>query len=109
MQSSHALSVVIWLAAFDNKKTYCSLVLLFSTTMETELSVLAFKACVQPLVLNVCLILSSYLFRGFLSQARNSYTSEVVAIKKMSYNGKQTTEVSLRPQALKKEISINHY
>lgn len=29
----------------------------------------------------------------FLSQARNSYSNEVVAIKKMSYNGKQTTEV----------------
>lgn len=26
-------------------------------------------------------------------QARNSYSNEVVAIKKMSYNGKQTTEV----------------
>lgn len=29
----------------------------------------------------------------FLLQARNSYSNEVVAIKKMSYNGKQTTEV----------------
>lgn len=28
-----------------------------------------------------------------LFQARNSYSNEVVAIKKMSYNGKQTTEV----------------
>lgn len=28
-----------------------------------------------------------------LPQARNSYSNEVVAIKKMSYNGKQTTEV----------------
>lgn len=31
----------------------------------------------------------------FLAQARNSYSNEVVAIKKMSYNGKQTTEVRL--------------
>lgn len=31
----------------------------------------------------------------FLLQARNSYSNEVVAIKKMSYNGKQTTEVRL--------------
>lgn len=30
-----------------------------------------------------------------LLQARNSYSNEVVAIKKMSYNGKQTTEVRL--------------
>lgn len=32
---------------------------------------------------------------GFLHQARNSYSNEVVAIKKMSYNGKQTTEVRM--------------
>lgn len=37
----------------------------------------------------------------FLLQARNSYSNEVVAIKKMSYNGKQTTEV-------RKSTSLTH-
>lgn len=38
---------------------------------------------------------SDLLTHRFRLQARNSYSNEVVAIKKMSYNGKQTTEVRL--------------
>lgn len=38
---------------------------------------------------------SHLLTHRFRLQARNSYSNEVVAIKKMSYNGKQTTEVRL--------------
>lgn len=41
--------------------------------------------------------MASELFH-FLFQARNSYSNEVVAIKKMSYNGKQTTEVRKHTQ-----------
>lgn len=36
-----------------------------------------------------------FITHQFFLQARNSYSNEVVAIKKMSYNGKQTTEVRL--------------
>lgn len=42
----------------------------------------------------------------FYLQARNSYSNEVVAIKKMSYNGKQTTEVRLPHNEQHKHASI---
>lgn len=47
--------------------------------------------CLWALIL---IIRESDLYQFFsVFQARNSYSNEVVAIKKMSYNGKQTTEV----------------
>lgn len=53
--------------------------------------------CLQQ-ILFLC-FLDSFAFHllthRFHLQARNSYSNEVVAIKKMSYNGKQTTEVRL--------------
>lgn len=53
--------------------------------------------CVQQILFLLFLdsFASDFLTLWFRLQARNSYSNEVVAIKKMSYNGKQTTEVRL--------------